>query len=145
MSSNMTTLLKQAAELRASGHSWEQIGKKLHRKGKTCKGWPQVYASQWQPIYREIQLQRFDQMAQECRDRLHALCRNEDLKIQQRALEFVSRHGAQAYGANGSIAPPAAPASAPVEEKKPASPSAAACAEGFAILDEEWARINVER
>src|SRR5262249_15518064 len=74
---------------------------------------------------------------------LAAVGRNEDLKIQQRALEFVPRHGAQAYGANGSIAPPAA--SAPVEETKPASPSAAACAEGFAILDEEWARINVER
>src|SRR5262245_35110465 len=148
MSSNMTTLLKQAAEMRASGHSWEQIGKKLHRKGKTCKGWPQVYASEWQPIYREIQLHRFDQMAQECRDRLHALCRNEDIKVQQRALEFVSRHGAQAYGANGSITPPAPPGPPPpppAAEAKPASPHETIWEAAKADMDEMWAWLNKDR
>ena len=118
MSANIKTLLTIAAELRASGHSWEAVAKRVNRKAKTCKAWPRVYAREWQPIYREIQLQRFDQMAQECRDRLRILSRHEDPKIQRDACALMLKHGVPVYGRNGPVPPPAAP----VEEAKPASP-----------------------
>src|SRR5690242_8821686 len=64
--SRIESVLKQAAELRAVGHPWEEVAQKLHRKVKTCLNWPSAYPSLWKTLYRAAQERRFDQTANEC-------------------------------------------------------------------------------
>ena len=46
-------LLAQAAELRAGGQSWPQVGDKVGRDAETVRGWPRRYPADWERLYRE--------------------------------------------------------------------------------------------
>jgi hypothetical protein len=40
-------LFARAAELRASGATWEAVAKEVHRVSRTVSGWPRKYADRW--------------------------------------------------------------------------------------------------
>src|SRR5439155_16529160 len=98
MSQNLKALLATAAEMRAVGHPWEAIAKKVHRKAKTCQGWPAKYKAQWDPLYRAAQQRRFDQTATECHAHLVGLMRNADPKVSHKACDSYLKYGGKAFG-----------------------------------------------
>ena len=63
MSHNLKTLLTVAAELRAVGHSWEQIAKHVQRQPQTVQKWPTRFRDDWDTLYRTAQQKRFDETA----------------------------------------------------------------------------------
>src|SRR5262245_54058754 len=107
MSNNLKTMLRQAAELRAVGHPWETVAKRLHRSVKTCQNWPGKYPREWAEALRPVQLRLFEQISGECETRLHALTRHKDPKIQAQAVGLWVRHGAKAFGRDGGMTEPA--------------------------------------
>ena len=78
MSQNTLSLLRQAAELRAVGHTWDAIAPHVHRKPQTCQKRPTRFREQWTAIYREVQLRRFEETSNEAhshrRSCVRALC-----------------------------------------------------------------------
>lgn len=60
MSRNMHALLTVAAELRAVGYPWEAVARRVHRRPKTCQGWPGRYRRDWETIYQEVRQRRFE-------------------------------------------------------------------------------------
>jgi hypothetical protein len=60
MAKNMQTLLATAAEMRAVGHTWESVPRKVHRKPKTCQKWPGRFPTKWQELYSTVQKRRFE-------------------------------------------------------------------------------------
>jgi len=106
MSQNLQALLTTAAEMRAVGHPWESVAKKVHRRVKTCQNWPHKYKALWERLYREAQRKRFDQTGNECHTYLVNLMRAEDPKIQQKAIDSWLRYAGKAYGARGDLVAP---------------------------------------
>jgi hypothetical protein len=47
----MVRLLAAAADLRASGISWEAVAARLRRAADTCRRWPARYPALWADLY----------------------------------------------------------------------------------------------
>jgi hypothetical protein len=82
MSHNMYTLLTTAAEMRAVGHSWDSVARKVHRKPKTCQKWPGRFPIQWQQLYSTVQKRRFEDSCNDAHTLVQKLMRSDDPKIQ---------------------------------------------------------------
>src|SRR5258708_16035775 len=93
MSQNLQSLLNVAAELRAVGHTWETVARRVHRKARTCQKWPSRFRIQWEPVYRAAQRRRFDEISNEAATHLQDLMRCDDLKIRVKASEVWVRCG----------------------------------------------------
>ncbi|HJZ91664.1 MAG TPA: hypothetical protein VKE40_12390 [Gemmataceae bacterium] len=110
MSTNIKTLLATAAEIRAVGHPWEAVAKKVNRRAKTCRGWPGKYPTEWQALYRQVEERRFEETSKEAHSYLINLLRHEDPKVKLKAEEIWHKYGRVAYGRGGSmVLPPAEP------------------------------------
>ena len=51
----LLTLMKLAAELRATGSSWEIVGARVQRSPRTCREWPLRYPDDWKHLYCEAE------------------------------------------------------------------------------------------
>src|SRR5258708_33936875 len=96
MSQNLQSLLNVAAELRAVGHTWETVARRVHRKARTCQKWPSRFPIQWDAVYRAAQRRRFDEISNEAATHLQDLMRCDDLKIRVKASEVWVRCGVAA-------------------------------------------------
>src|SRR5262245_56525839 len=103
MARNLKTLVTVAAGMRAVGHPWEDIAEEVHRSVKTCENWPTKHPELWSQIYGGVEASRFEQMSKEVQTRLHAHLRDKDKRVQQRAVDLWTRHGARAYGKAGAM------------------------------------------
>jgi serine/threonine protein kinase len=103
MSNNINALLAIAVDMRAAGHSWAAIAKKLHRQTRTCMNWPTRYKAKWDPMYVALQKARYEQISNECGSRFLGMVRSDDPKIQAKAHELWMKYAAKCYGTNGTM------------------------------------------
>src|SRR5689334_11220487 len=61
----LLVLMKQAAELRALGASWEMVGRQIRRSPRAVRRWPERYAADWSGLLREAQDTLLAQLAGE--------------------------------------------------------------------------------
>src|SRR5262245_4555140 len=110
MSTNIKALLATAAEMRAVGHPWEAVARKVHRTAKTCRNWPVKFKADWEALYRAVEERRFEETSKEAHSYLINLLRHEDPKVKLKAEEIWHKYGCGAYGRAGSmVLPPAEP------------------------------------
>ncbi|HEX3149957.1 MAG TPA: DUF1553 domain-containing protein [Gemmataceae bacterium] len=110
MSQNTITLLTQAAELRAVGHTWDAIARRVNRKARTVQKWPTRFSYEWAKVYRAVQLRHFEETSNEARAHLRALMRDDDKRVKHKAIELWTKCAAAVYGKDGTFVVPAPPA-----------------------------------
>jgi hypothetical protein len=91
MSQNLQTLLAVAAELRAAGHPWEAVARKVNRKVHTVRQRPSRHPDHWEATYRAAQLRRFDEIHNEASSHLQGLLRDPDPKVKTEAVKLWMR------------------------------------------------------
>src|SRR5262245_61732222 len=138
MSQNLKSLLATAAEMRAVGHPWDAVAKKVHRRAKTCRNWPLKFKDEWQALYRAVEERRFEETSKEAHTYLIHLLRNDDPKVKLKAEEIWLKHGARAYGPGGAMVLPPPP-------PEPASKNAKLVGEMIARADSARERIDQKR
>jgi len=52
MNDELLKLIAHAAHLKASGLSWEAVGKEVGRSPETCRQWPLRFAEKWDRFFR---------------------------------------------------------------------------------------------
>jgi hypothetical protein len=75
--------LREAAELRVGGHSWEAVGEQLRRSPETCRHWPLIYPERWQALYRAAEERIINEAGAEAVLVLRQLLRSEDEKVRR--------------------------------------------------------------
>jgi hypothetical protein len=73
--------MREAAELRVGGHSWEAVGEQLRRSPETCRHWPLTYPEQWQALYRAAEERVINEAGAEAVLVLRQLLRSKDEKV----------------------------------------------------------------
>jgi len=76
----MSRLLAAAAEMRATGKSWENIAARLHRAADTCRRWPRRFAVTWNELYRTAEQRQMAEARAEATSVLRTNLRLEDAK-----------------------------------------------------------------
>ncbi len=103
MAHNLHSLLTIAAEMRASGMSWQSIANRVHRKAGTCSKWPSRYRADWGPIFLEAQKNRYEELNSESLTFLRGLLRADDDKTKLKSIEMVLRYGPPAIAAISAV------------------------------------------
>jgi hypothetical protein len=75
--------MREAAELRVGGLSWEAVGERLRRSPETCRHWPLSYPEQWQALYRAAEERVINEAGAEAVLVLRQLLRSEDEKVRR--------------------------------------------------------------
>jgi hypothetical protein len=88
--------LERAALLRADGHGWETVARKLKRKVETVRSWPRLYPDEWYAAYDAYDRPGDDLAAQEARECLRLLVRSEDEKVSQAAARCLQKERGRA-------------------------------------------------
>jgi hypothetical protein len=73
--------MREAAELRVGGLSWEAVGERLRRSPETCRHWPLNYPEQWQALYRAAEERVINEAGAEAVLVLRQLLRSKDEKV----------------------------------------------------------------
>src|SRR5262245_7080142 len=94
--------LERAALLRADGHGWETVARKLKRKVETVRSWPRLYPDEWYAAYDAHDRVGDDIAAVEARECLRLLVRSEDQKVSAAAARCLKKE-------RGRVASPRAP------------------------------------
>jgi hypothetical protein len=79
--SEILELMLRAAELRASGASWETVGREVNRHADTCRRWAREYADVWRRLYGEAEQLQAREGRAEARVILRKLLRSEEEKM----------------------------------------------------------------
>src|SRR5262245_37829049 len=79
--SSLLPLMTAAADLRAAGKSWAQIGEEVNRSAETCRHWPRRYPHAWRQLYREAEGHFTAEASVEARAYLRKLLRSKDDRI----------------------------------------------------------------
>jgi hypothetical protein len=82
--------LREAAELRVGGHSWEAVGDKLGRSPETCRHWPLTYSEQWQALYHAAEERLINEAGAEAVLVLRQLLRSEDEKVRRDVAKLLA-------------------------------------------------------
>jgi hypothetical protein len=82
--------LREAAELRVGGLSWEAVGERLHRSPETCRHWPLTYPEQWQALYRAAEERLINEAGAEAVLVLRQLLRSEDEKVRRDVAKLLA-------------------------------------------------------
>ncbi len=115
MSKNRIERLREAASLRVSGFTWEQVAYRVKRKANTCASWPRRYADEWGPIYREAAAVRFESINTQAHRAMNDLLIDGEWRTRLKCVEVWLRSGAVAYGRSKAFA---APSTSPRLESK---------------------------
>lgn len=83
--------LERAALLRADGHGWEMVARKLKRKVETVRSWPRLYPDEWYAAYDGYDRPGDDLAAWEARECLRLLARSDDVKVSQAAARCLQK------------------------------------------------------
>jgi hypothetical protein len=87
------SLMKIAAELRASGLSWETVAVKVKRTPRACRGWPERYPQDWDRLYRAAETKLRHEARGEALSYLRKFLRSEDAWLGQNTAKFLYAHG----------------------------------------------------
>src|SRR5262249_25377993 len=82
--------LREAAELRVGGHSWEAVGERLRRSPETCRHWPLTYPEQWQALYRAAEERLINEAGAEAVLVLRQLLRSQDEKVRRHVAKLLA-------------------------------------------------------
>jgi hypothetical protein len=82
-------LMAVAAELRASGLSWETVAERVGRNPRTCRRWLAEYPGVWDRLYRRAELRVLESATAEAVIVLRNLLRSEDEKVRRDAARFL--------------------------------------------------------
>src|SRR5262245_1858036 len=86
-------LIERAAELRAAGRSWEDVGLAVRRAGGRVRKWPREHAGLWAIAYKRAQKEVLDSAGNESLSALRGQLRvQEDEKIKQAAAVTLLKH-----------------------------------------------------
>jgi len=102
-------LMTLASELRARGCSWETIGLKLHRTGRSCRRWTDRYPEVWEQLYQAEKTRLVVLVGNEAMECLRQMLRDKDGKLRQNAAKFLCTHTDDLLGRPRRTAKPAAP------------------------------------
>jgi hypothetical protein len=83
-------VLARAAELRATGHTWEATAKLLKRSSGVIQRWPLKYPDRWAAALRDAQRRAITDCAAESLVILRQLLRADDGKLRLGAAEFLA-------------------------------------------------------
>jgi hypothetical protein len=83
-------MLREAAEMRASGAAWEAIGAKLHRAESSVRRWPQAYPDRWNRFAAEAEHAVVVEAVAESVHVLRNLLRSQDEKIRRDAARALA-------------------------------------------------------
>jgi hypothetical protein len=84
-SKNMLRVLDRAAELRATGHTWEQIARKIRRPFSTLADWRRSYPAMWEEAIAKARREVSAQASAEGVSVLRNLLTSEDEKVRRDA------------------------------------------------------------
>jgi hypothetical protein len=82
--------MREAAELRVGGLSWEAVGEQLRRSPETCRHWPLTYPKQWQALYRAAEERVINEAGAEAVLVLRQLLRSEDEKVRRDVAKLLA-------------------------------------------------------
>jgi hypothetical protein len=106
------TLMTVAAELRATGNSWEAVGLQVQRSPRTCREWPLRYPDAWKRLYLDAEDAVIAEASSEAMFYLRKLLRAGDPKdpwLQQNTAKFLATHRREARSQEVACAPAAVP------------------------------------
>jgi hypothetical protein len=83
------SLVEQAAELRASGRSWEAVSIKLKRSARACRRWPQQYPEVWDRFYFKAERELIRRAGSEALGLLFYHLRAENAWLSQNTAKFL--------------------------------------------------------
>jgi len=79
------SLMTTAAELRATGTSWEKIAARVRRSPRTCRRWRETYPEAWRRLYHDAEEELLNACGAESALVLRNLLRSEDEKVRSAA------------------------------------------------------------
>jgi hypothetical protein len=82
-------VLARAAELRATGNSWEAVAAQMHRSVSTIRKWPNLYAERWHAALRAAERRLLADAGAESVLVLRQLLRSDDEKVRRDAAKFL--------------------------------------------------------
>jgi hypothetical protein len=82
--------MREAAELRVGGLSWEAVGERLRRSPETCRHWPLTYPELWQALYRAAEERVINEAGAEAVLVLRQLLRSEDEKVRRDVAKLLA-------------------------------------------------------
>ena len=90
-SAQILSLMKNVAELRAAGFSWDSIGPQMGRSARTCRRWPTLYPDDWDRLFELAERRIIEELGSEGRRTLKRMLRSKNEKLQQDTGKFLSR------------------------------------------------------
>ena len=81
--------LRRAAEMRASGCTWDSVGKAMRRAAATVQSWPEQLAERWKAAMREAERRLASEAGAESILILRGLLRSEDEKVRRDAAKSL--------------------------------------------------------
>ena len=101
--------IRRAADLRAAGHSWEIVAKRLRRCPEIVSQWPDHYAETWRVAYEQARTAVLAEAEAEALCVLRQQLRAEDEKVRlDAARKLIDRSADANTNASGSIDSPLA-------------------------------------
>ena len=80
-SKKLIPLIERAAQLRAIGQTWDQIGRKMRRSSNDIRRWPKRFPEFWDKVISESRRLAVDEARDEGVTALRSLLRSEDEKV----------------------------------------------------------------
>lgn len=87
---DLARLLARAAELRASGASWNNVAVALGRSAATCRRWPQKYPDLWRQAFATAARERLAEGGAEGLQTLREMLRSKDDKTRETAAKALA-------------------------------------------------------
>src|SRR5262249_44684509 len=87
----LRALVHLAAQLRATGNSWEKVAKQVGRSARTCRHWPLTYADFWHRVFLKTELQFIAAAANDAITLLRSQLVLPDAKISQGAARCLAQ------------------------------------------------------
>ena len=87
---DLARLLARAAELRASGTSWDKVAVALGRSAATCRRWPHKYPDLWRQAFATAARERLAEGGAEGLRTLRELLRSKDRQTRETAAKALA-------------------------------------------------------
>jgi len=92
MNDELLKLIAHAAHLKASGLSWEAVGKEVGRSPETCRQWPLRFAEEWDRFFRFADEALTTEGASEARFYMRKLLRSDNPKYCHAVAQSLMRY-----------------------------------------------------
>jgi hypothetical protein len=83
--------MEMAAELRASGGTWDTVARQLGRQPNVVMRWVKEYPQEWERMFRDAEARASRDAGNESRTALRILLRHQDSKLRLHAAECLAK------------------------------------------------------